>query len=187
MRLTQITAVRQPPRSDHDAEGGLVVTDRTEIRTIAEQLSTADVAEDTVDTITAMKSILDERGKPVTWLAHSAQPYLGIYASGDAEAVRKSGPRARPRVASIHYSRKGLRMTFGRRVANRGESGPAYGDEWDELVAELQTAPGREASSLLSGATFRTSTYGYPLVVEGVGATQVSALAALIARIYDIG
>ena len=186
VRLTQVTAVRQPPRDGQETDGGLVITDLGEIRDLAEQVSTPGAAEDTVRTIDEMNRILGEQGRPVTCLAHSTQPYVVIYASDDAASVQATGRRARPRVASIQYGRKGLRLTFGRRVAERGEDKLGYGSEWDELVAALEADSGREASPLLNGATFRTSTSGYPLVVEGVRGEQVSAIAALIAKIYEI-
>lgn len=107
--------------------------------------------------------------RPLCWLVQPSLRYLVLYASDDPEAVIASGPRMRPRIAGLSYSRRGFRLSFGRRVTGRTVS---HGREWDDLVARLESDERFRGPGLL----FREAPSGYPLVIEVSSASGVGPL-----------
>ncbi|WP_354451302.1 P-loop NTPase fold protein [Microbacterium sp. 1262] len=180
VQLTQVTAVETPRRVDRADGAALRPASMEEIEALVKKRSRATTATAVTDILANLEQRLQQAEKPVCWLVQPELRYLVLYASGDASEIMSAAPRVRPRVAALSYSRKGFRLSFGRRVALR-DGGATHGAEWDALVRGLGPAHVRDA-----GMVLRESPSGYPLNVEVTALASSDSVVELLTEIYDI-
>jgi hypothetical protein len=146
-------------------------------------------ANSTERTTELMSALFDELipalgERSFSMIAQAASKTITLYTTDDIDGVMESARRARPRFASIAYSRKGLNIIFGRGNYSENRTKP-YGDEWEALATRLKDEFPEDGGA--AGARFEMRDSSYPLALNGiVGQKGMGAIGEALRDVYDV-
>lgn len=179
--LSQVTSVGSARSNETQDEGKSIG-----VPEVVESVR-ANSSERTAELLSALADGLASRlgRREFSMIAQNSAKVITLYTSKDADHVLKLGPRARPRFAAIGYSRKGLNITFGRAVSDAEHPSRPFGEEWDDLVAELEQIFPDDGGP--TGAMLRIRSTGYPLFLDGITEKDgIDELCDLLIKVYDV-